>query len=119
MKATRYWLQAVTLDLLILSLFYIWQSEGTEQAGNVVVFWLWFITIVRILVGIGADKTSFAERPRPAGFVWYHGVTEFATISALAWFGYTLLPAFYLIGTMLVEGARKREPKTEGGAACN
>lgn len=117
MKTARYWLSAIVLDLLLASLYYTWQAEGIDQAGNVVIFWTWFIVVIRILVGLGSDKSAFAKHPRPAGFTRYYAVAEIAKISTLAWIGYTWLPALYLVGTMLMEGARKREPKTEGAAA--
>jgi len=119
MKPLRYWLISINVDLLILCLFYVWRFEGIEQAGNVVVFWLWFVTVVRTLIGFACNKKMFAEQKRPAGFGWYHAITEIALITALVWIGYILLPALYLLGLSLSEAARNREPKTEGGVACN
>lgn len=117
MTAARYWLTSIGSDALLLALFYAWQVENVEQAGNVVVFWCWFIAIVRVLCGMVADKSLFSDKPRPAGFGWYHAVTDVAMISALVWVGFLWLPALYLFGAIMMEGARKREPKEKKVAA--
>lgn len=111
MSAAKYWSTAIITDALLVALFYVWQVNGIEQAGNVAVFWVWFMVVIKILAGASADKTTFADKPRPAGFVWYHAVTEVALISALVWVGYVWLPAFYLLGSLMMEGARNRKPK--------
>ena len=117
MKTITFWAKAIALDLFIFTLFYIWIAHGIEAAGSVIVFWLWFLSIVRILVGFSADKSSFDRNPRPSGFGGYNLLTEVTTISALVWMGYMWLPAIYLLGVLLVEAARKHDPKTEGGTA--
>lgn len=117
MSALVYWTRAVLSDALIVALFYAWQAEGIEQAGNVAVFWVWFLAISKSLGAWSLDKTSFADRPRPAGFIWYHGLTEFVTVSALVWFDFIWLPVVYLIGTLAMEGARNREPKAKAVAS--
>lgn len=117
MKPLKYWGWSVGTDIVLAALVWAWQFQGTEQAGNVVVFFLWFVTVTRILCGFALSKSDFADKPRPAGFTTYHAITEAMIISTLVWIGYIWLPALYLFSALCFEAARNREPKVAGGAA--
>ena len=118
MKTFKYWAVAVVSDLLLAALFYAWLAEGIEQAGNVAVFWMWVLSIISLLAGFTADKTTFEKEPRPDGFSWYHAATEICFISAFVWCGFVWLPAVRVVSLIAMEGARNREPKNGRKADC-
>jgi hypothetical protein len=113
MKTFIYWAFGIITDLILLGLFYAWKGVGIQNAGDVVIFWMWSLTVITLLVAFLGDKTMFEDKPRPPGFVWYHGASEVVFISILVWFGFVWLPAVRLVASILLEGARKRESKAK------
>lgn len=105
MKALRYWLFAIVTDAILAGLFYVGKVDGVSQAIDVAVFWLWVVSILKLIIAFVVKKETVDKMPRPAGFDYYHATTEVLTISALVWFGFFWLAAVYLIAVIFWESA--------------
>ena len=112
----KYWIKAVSGDVVLAVFLYAWLALDIEGAGRVSVFFLWAIAILRILIGMVADKSMFKSM-RPKGFGVYHGATDVAVIAVLVWFGHPWLAGFLATGYLMQEAAREREPKAKKEAA--
>lgn len=119
MSPTKSVILAITIYIVLAAAFYAWQVLGFAGAGNIFLFYAWVAAITKVIGGFALDKDEFAKSPRPPWFVPYHYASEVAIVIALVWIGYIWLPAIYLLGMMMVEAARKREPKAakSGGAS--
>lgn len=111
MKAIKYWAKAIAMDSVPAVLLYLWLGVGLEGAGNVFAFWGWVTALLGFVYGVHDDKTSFAADPRPRYFGVYKFVSVWLILAAMAWAGMVWLPAFYLWAVLLMESARRREPK--------
>lgn len=114
MKPITYWATALVSDSALFAGLYFGVTLPLEQLVSLVVFWAWAGTTLCLIVGLLGDKTVFKMHPRPKGFAAYHWATEIGMISAFVVLGYLWLPIARLVGVMLVEGARNREPKERG-----
>lgn len=105
-----YWIKAIFFDALLVGALYLWLVLGMDGAGRVAVFSLWFIAVLRILIGLCSNKSLFKE-PRPKGFKAYHCLTDLAVVLFLAWIDRPVLAALLAVGFFMFEAAREREPK--------
>lgn len=110
-QALKYWTTAILIDISMIAFFYLWQVDNFSWAGNVLHFFSWAITVSNIILGLLVDKTHFQKDQRPAGFIYYHAITDVIFIGAFAAIGEFWLAGFYLFGALGAEAARKREPK--------
>lgn len=106
----RSWIAAISIDSFVAGMFVLWKGYGMEGAGNVVIFFAWILTICLILDGlfISAKKPKM---PRSEWGIYYHAITELALISALVWYGFSLLPALRFFGAFLSEVSHPQPPK--------
>ena len=113
MRAMKYWMTAIVIDLAVFGAIGAYLFLESSQALNLAEFWLWSLNVIRILVGLTANKSNFEKNPRPAGFTQYHVVTEILLISTLVWIGCFWLASTTLLSAILLNGARNRATKTE------
>ena len=106
----KYWAKAIFFDALLAGVLYAWLALGFEGAGRVAIFYIWTVMVLRVLVGLVANKAMFKE-VRPKGFIVYHALTNVAVIGLLAWIERPVLAALAVVGFIAMEAAREREPK--------
>ena len=106
MKSTKYWMKAIIGDAAIAYLIYLWLFQGGEGAGNVALFVIWSLTILRILSCFVVDKVDTEKLWRPYKFTAYHIITDLAVAYVLAWFGYFATAGIVFVSLVLMEGAR-------------
>lgn len=110
MKSIKYWAKCIVMDAFMASLFVLWKGYGIDGAGNVFLTLVWVGIVIGLIAGFSADKTSFKTK-RPAGFLVYHRLTDFACICALAFYGMFVTAALMATAHLMLEAAREREPK--------
>lgn len=110
MKALKFWITGLVFEGIFAAGLYAWLGMGLEPVGRVVVFWLWFFAVLFTFVGLAGDKTWFSA-PTPPGFIAYKWFVRCVFVTALVSVGYIWLPIIMLVSSLLVRGARYREPK--------
>lgn len=111
MSAGKAWISTMIEVVMLVTFFYLWQFEGQEGAGNVLTFYLWALAVMSILIGIFGNKSLFKDDFRSSAFVAWKWVKLAIMIGAMTWIGMVWLPAAMLAGSLLLAGARRREPK--------
>lgn len=110
LETAKYWAASILGDAIFFGSFYFWWIAGSEGAGNIFVFYAWFVGVVSLLGGLSADRTTFKLK-RPEGFAPYNYITHIAAISCIAFVGMFWCAAIYTIGAYMIEAAINREPR--------
>lgn len=108
MEALRKWTLSIITDVFLAGLLYLWIFRGVDGAGNVAMFIIWTVVILRIVVFVLADKLEdVSGLKRPTGFTSYNAITEIALVIFLVWFGLLATATAYFTSFLLFEAARK------------
>lgn len=120
-KSTLNWIKALFWDGGTIALFILWKQYGYEGAGNVVLGYLWFTSVIWFLGSFLLDKKMVDEQPKQT---WlrrsYRFVLRIGMLTALAWYGYFALAFFFIISRAMFDGRRvkiERDVAAEGAAA--
>lgn len=105
----KYW-SVLFLDFVWMALAYAWVVMDVEKAGNVFVFYIWFVGVFAVIGGCTMNKTQFKDA-RPKYFYPWHLATDLAVAAICAWMGHFVLAGVYLFGYFAQEAAREREPQ--------
>ena len=77
---------------------YAWQALNIEPAGNLFIFWMWFVAIASVLCGfLSVSPPAKTMRKNRALSCMNLSVWLFFVV-ALVWLGYVFLPVVLLIG---------------------
>ena len=102
-------LVTVAINTFIGFMYYLWQFKGVEQAGNVFIFYVWFIGIVGTLM-IFIPATANDYMPRTA----IQRVIRFVVLPSILigaiWAGHIFAATVYAIAALAAE-ARHKEAK--------
>lgn len=99
----------LAINAFILGMYYLWQFEGIEQAGNVFMFWVWFIGVVgTILVFIPATANDYM--PRTAIQKVFRFIVSPLILLGTIWAGHIFAATVYAIAALVAE-ARRKEAK--------
>lgn len=97
---------AVALNAFIASMYYLWQIEGIEQAGNIFMFWVWFFGITGSLL-LFVPPTANDYTPR----TFARGVFRFTvmplTLLGTLWAGHIFAATVYAIASLSAEVRNK------------
>jgi hypothetical protein len=115
----RKWAFAILIDALLFASFYAWLALGMQGARNIVVFAGYFFGITGALAGLVADKTTMTSNDRSAAYDAYQAVTDTALVACFVWSGLLLCGTLYALASLLIRGARKREPKAVTPSGIN
>lgn len=108
----KYWAQALFIDSVVFACAWLWSVHGMQGAKNVFLFWMWFVAVLGLVAGFGANKETF-KRKRPEAFYAYHAATDVLAVLFLAYMGQFTLAGIYAFSHFAVESAREREPKVK------
>lgn len=89
------------VDVFFGAMFYLWQTEGVEQAGNVFMFMVWFCGIAGLFL-IFVNPTAKNYRPKIPGHELVSGMFSFAFLFATAWAGSFVAAALYAIAAISI-----------------
>ena len=101
------WLKAISINIANVTAFYLWKAYDIEQAGNVLLFWLWLIAIMSCLF-LFAPASLKQITPRNKSLDTFNRVCALLTISTLAGFAHYALALFYFIGCLSFAGFRSK-----------
>ncbi|VVE82870.1 hypothetical protein [Pandoraea sputorum] len=113
------WVSFFLTTSLEAAFFVAWKGFDVQAAGNVLMFWIWFISILVILA-------YFATTPQtPKAYSGARTVLSvismIAITGALAWFGHFVTAAFYIFGQICawdyIKRGRKNARDAEGNVA--
>jgi hypothetical protein len=105
------WLTSISINLACAALFYLWKFEAVEQAGNVVMFWLWFVAALGITLGFATPSDRSA--PRIRALEHFNFAFGIATLVALAAYGHFVLATLYLVSMFCIAAYRSRLDRFE------
>ncbi|SMG01049.1 hypothetical protein [Burkholderia singularis] len=80
--------------------FVAWKGFGIDAAGNVLMFWLSFISVIGILLlaALPRDFGPQSDVPKSAFRRSVESISTIAMIAALAWYGHFVMAGFYVLG---------------------
>lgn len=116
MNALKFWTKAIIVDAIVATVFYLWLIRGVDDAGNLALFLVWTLAVLRILSSFALGEIDAKRLWRPAGFGPYHHLTELAVIAALAWSGNLVTASVFTLAYFLLEGARSKALKAADAA---
>lgn len=80
---------------------YAWKVRGIDPAGNLFLFWMWFVAAVGcVLLLIPRKYAAKTTQPKIPSLQICDLATEIILIGLLAWFGHFVLAAFYVAGLL-------------------
>lgn len=104
------WISFVVVTGLEAAFFVAWKGFGIPAAGNVFMFWIWFMTVLVTLAYLVADPIPPKAYSQPR--IVLSALSVLALTGALAWFGHFITAAFYVFGQICawsyVERGRKK-----------
>ncbi|PUA16842.1 hypothetical protein C7W93_22945 [Glaciimonas sp. PCH181] len=93
----RRWLFAITSSSICIALLYAWKLQNINVAGNLLLFWLWFISAAFIAVLFVPEE--LAKIPRCSkNFARFNLCISLLMTFAMVWFGHFLTAGFYMLG---------------------
>lgn len=102
-------LTVLAIHVFIAGMYYLWQIEGVEQAGNVFIFYVWFIGIAGTLtVFIPATENDYTPRTVIQRVIRF-AVAPLVLVGTL-WAGHIFAASVYAIAVLAAE-ARHKEAK--------
>lgn len=103
------YLVTVAINTFIGFMYYLWQFKGVEQAGNVYLFWVWFVGMVGTLA-VFIPTTANDYKPRTALQHMIRFIVSPLIILATVWAGHIFAATVYAIAALAAE-ARHKEAK--------
>ena len=103
----RLWITRLVILSALIILLDLWLVCDIQQAGNVVVFYLWLLSLVQ-LVGalvIAAEKDKPRTAPESRPFRTLHRTLHDGIALLLVWNGYVILPIALIVTTFLCSAA--------------
>lgn len=101
---------AAAVHTFLAGMYYLWQIKGVEQAGNVFIFYVWFIGIAGTLtVFIPATANDYTPRT-PIQRVIRFAVTPLVLVGTL-WAGHIFAASVYAIAVLAAEVRHKEAKK--------
>ena len=94
--AIKNWLISIAVNSVVVVLFIAWKFHGVEQAGNLLQFWLWSVSVLGLVFMFAPARGAVA--PRLKGLRIFSNTMGVAILCALAWFGHFVLAVFYALG---------------------
>ena len=102
-------LTVLAIHVFIAGMYYLWQMEGVEQAGNIFIFWVWFVGVAgSISIFIVPTANDYRPRTLIRGFIRF--VVAPLTLLATLWAGHIAAATFYAISVLAAE-VRHRKAK--------
>lgn len=106
-------LTTLALQIGMIWLYCAWQINGSEGAGNVLVFLVWTIAILNIFCGCFCKPETFRALPKhPLLIMLVNRAFSLAVIGSMVWAGHTVLATFYMLGWFLI--IMRKEVSKEG-----
>ncbi|MFT0533964.1 hypothetical protein ACMHYJ_14215 [Castellaniella hirudinis] len=111
-----------TLHIAAGTALYAWQVLGVEQAGNVFIFWMWFVAILFSFSFLASFDLPKKLPRKNRLLTWMNLSVWLFFIGALVWIGYVFLPSvlvFGLLATHILQSKYDKDGnlKAEGGDA--
>lgn len=94
-KASRFAV-CVVADVMFAAMYYFWQFEGVERAGDVFMFMIWFCGLGGLIVLFGSASAE-QYRERYVIHVLFSRLATGAFLIGTIWAGHTVAAVFYLI----------------------
>jgi hypothetical protein len=101
------------LDVFAALMFWLWQFQGVERAGNVFLFFTWTISAAAFLA-------SFSKEPptkKHIAYETYLWVVALAWVAGLVWAGHPWTAATYLFASLWHFGLKVTKTKVDPEAA--
>lgn len=96
-------LSTLALQIWMISLYLIWQVDGSEGAGNVLVFLAWVLSSLTIFCGCFCKPETFRNLPKASTLLSLEKKAfNVAVIAGAVWTGHTVLATFYLMGWLMI-----------------
>lgn len=105
-KASRFAV-CVVADVMFAAMYYFWQFEGVERAGDVFMFMIWFCGIGGLLV-LFLPASADQHKERYPAHVVFSALATLAFLFGVIWAGHIVAAAFYLIGCLIVLAHKER-----------
>lgn len=106
-------LVTIAIQISMIALYCAWQINGSEGAGNVLIFVLWTIAVLSIFCSCFCDPETFRNLPKnPALINFINRAFTVAVIAGAVWAGHTVLATFYMLGWFLI--CMRKEVSKEG-----
>ncbi|WP_322997166.1 hypothetical protein [Castellaniella sp.] len=99
---------------------YAWRVLGVEQAGNVFIFWMWFVAILFSFSFLASFDLPKKRLRKNRLLTWMNLSAWLFFVGTLVWIGYVFLPsvlAFGLIAAHILQSKYDKDGnlKAEGG----
>ena len=109
---------AITLSVnaMLGAAFYLWQVKGIEQAGNVFIFYVWFIGVIGSML-IFSTPTANDYQPRTAVNNLSRFICSPLILIGTLWAGHIFAATVYAIA-ILAAHARRAKAKELAGVTC-
>lgn len=91
-------LKMLAMNAFFGAMYYMWQVEGVEQAGNVFLFLLWFIGVAGMLVGMFLPPDAKLYRRNHPIHSTVARLCILVILFGAVWAGHPIAATFYLIG---------------------
>lgn len=93
------WLISLAISAATFSCLYAWKVHGIDPAGNLFLFWMWFVAAMGCVLLFTPrkymSKTTYPKNSFLAALSWIEGLI---LIALLVWFGSFVLAVFFVIG---------------------
>lgn len=116
MKAQiKAWLSFFAFTSAEAGFFVAWKGLSIEAAGNVLLFWIWFISIL----GVCMLFVSKSPQPRSQSTLRtaLEAISSVLMAISLAWYGLFVTAAFYVLGQIGIWSFAHTSPRIAGGAS--
>lgn len=95
------WSVWLTTTVITFVCLYAWKVRGIDPAGNLFLFWMWFVAAVGcILLLIPRKYAAKTTHPKIPSLQICDLATEIILVGLLAWFGHFVLAAVYVVGLL-------------------
>lgn len=97
-KTMGRFLKMLAINGFFSVMYYLWQLEGVEQAGNVFLFLLWFFGIAGMLIGMFLPPDAKLHRGNHPTHLAVARLCSLAILVGAVWAGHPIAATFYLLG---------------------
>lgn len=108
-EQTKAWTLFGVTKTLEVGFLVAWKGFDISAAGNVFLFWVWFVSIACLLAWHLTDPD--ANRAYSPSRSAMSVMSAFAITGVLAWFGYFGTAAFYIFGQLCAQEYEERRNK--------
>lgn len=98
----------VVMDSLLGLMYYLWQVEGMDQAGNVFMFMVWFVGVGGVLMFFAGKPKASDYRTRLLVHRWFCCAATLSFLAGTIWAGHIVAACFYTFGWIVMRSYEEK-----------